>query len=127
MLDPKGAFNLMSKYIQLPRHQLAISNTILLAQDLNALEKMILSEIIWAQDLNAKKNQCNYCFASNTYFRAVFNISEKQSSRIISDLIKKGYIKQLKYLNGDFRHIAYVFDKCFERDIALNLIKKPKP
>lgn len=113
------------KHITLPRHTLTIPNTILLASDLNAIEKMVLSEIIWMQDYNASQTQAYYCYASNFYFKAVFNINTRQAQNIISNLVKKGYIRLLKYQNGDFRHIAYIFDKCFERDIALGLKKKP--
>lgn len=113
------------KHITLPRHTLTVSNTILLAENLNAIEKMVLSEIIWMQDYNSQHNNCYYCQASNFYFRVVFNIQDRQARQIISNLVKKGYIRLLKYQNGDFRHIAYIFDKCFERDIALGLKKKP--
>ena len=114
-----------NKHVYLPRHSLSIPNTILLASDLTPIEKLVLSEIIWLQDFNEKENKGKYySYASNLYFKAVFGISIRQVSRIINNLSQMGYIKPLKYINGDFRHIAYNYQKCFERDIILGL--KPK-
>lgn len=111
------------RHVQLPRHTLSISNTILLASDLNATEKLILSEIIWMQDYNEAHNGAQYCTASNFYFKAVLGIEIRQVSSYINKLLQKGYIRLRKSINGDFRHITYDFDKCFSRDVALGLKK----
>jgi len=109
------------KHITLPRHNLNISNTILLATDIQPLAKLVLAEIVWMQDYNWAHNQARYCMASNFYFKAIFHITTRQVSNIISDLCNKGYIKVVKYQKGDFRHLMYDYNKCFERDIALGL------
>ena len=109
------------KRARLPQHTLTVSNTILLATDLVAIEKLVLSEIIWMQDYNSVHNQAYYCMASNFYFKVVFGISTRQVTNIISSLCNKGYIKVVKYQNGDLRHLSYDYNKCFERDIALGL------
>lgn len=112
------------KHITIPTHFLQVSNTILLASDLAPIEKLLLSEIIWLQDNNEEHYQKQYCTASNFYFKAVFNIQERQVSRYIKHLLDLGYIRLRKYINGDFRHITYNYNKCFERDITLGLKKK---
>jgi len=102
------------RHIQRPLHDLIIPNSILCNSHLDPTEKMILSEIIWLQDYNDKKvgSECTYCFASNYYFQRVFNISQKTVSKVIKQLCDKGYIKILKYQNGDFRHIRYNKNAC---------------
>ena len=110
------------KAAHLPRHQLVIPLTIFWATDLNALDKMLLAEIIWCQDYATKKSiDKGYCYAKNAYFMACFNISWVQVSRTISKIAQLGYIK-VKQDNG-IREITYNFNKCFERDIMLGLRK----
>lgn len=111
------------RHVQLPRHTLTISNTILLASELTPTEKLILAEIVWMQDYNEAHNGAQYCTASNFYFKAVFDISTRQVSICIKDMLQKGYIRLRKSINGDFRHITYDFEKCFSRDVTLGLKK----
>jgi len=110
----------MAKHTHLPRHQLVIPMTIYWAADLNALDKIVLSEIIWLQDYAKGKG---FAYPQNTYFRAVLGISNRQVSRTISKIANLGYIK-VKQDEG-VREITYNYNKCFERDIQLGF-KQPK-
>jgi len=108
------------KVAHLPRHPLTIPITIYWSRDLNALDKLILAEIIWLQDYD--KDKRGYAYPQNTYFRAVFNISNRQVSKIISKIANLGYIKVTQ--QDGLRKISYNYSKCYERDIELHL--KPK-
>ena len=97
-----------------PKHELTIPNKILIAPNLNANEKIVLSEIIWMQDYNTKHNQGYYCYVSNGYLHFLIGVTRRQITKIISDLVEKGYIKILKSQCGDFRHISYNKELCID-------------
>lgn len=102
-----------NRHIIRPTHDLTIPNAVLCARNLDTTEKLILSEVIWLQNCNDHKNGSDtYCYASNFYFQMVFNLSKKQVIKCIKSLTEKGYIKIVKYQNGDFRHIRYNKDMC---------------
>lgn len=115
----------MEKMAKMPEHQLTIPNSLILDENLSWHEKVVLSEIIWLQNLNSRKNNQEYCHASNFYLKSFMQFkSERAITDIISNLAKKGYIRILVNAHGSFRRVKYDFDKCFERDIALGLIKR---
>lgn len=66
-------------------------------------------------EISSILNFNNKCYASNSYFARVFNISEVQVSRIIKQLSKKNYIS-VEYINSE---------KGTKRFIALNINVNP--
>ena len=64
-------------------------------KDLSANAKLLYGEI------TALSNGEGYCWATNSYFANLYNVSNETISRWISQLIKKGYIKSvIIYKNG---------------------------
>ena len=117
----------MEKMAFMPRHQLTMPLTIFLADDISSTEKILLSEIIWLQNYNSKKYKKVYCQATNFYFRMILGYkSDRPVSDLITSLKNKGYIKELKYIKGDFRHLQYDFDKCFYKDFDAGIIKQDR-
>ena len=111
----------------MPTHQIKITNTILLDSNLSCVEKILLSEIIWLQDYNEKKRGRKYCEAGNFYFRSILNYkTDRPISDLITGLKQKGYIHEKTYINGNYRHLQYDFDKCFEKDVVLGLVKRDR-
>lgn len=114
----------MIKTATIPQHQLVIPNTILIENNLSNAEKLILGEIIFLQNLNESKKGDHFCYATNFYLKCVFNYkSERAVNLIIKSLADKGYIRVLQNPHGSYRRIKYDFNKCFERDIELGLVK----
>jgi hypothetical protein len=114
----------MAKTARAPEHQVTIPNTILINNDLSNGEKLILGEIIWLQNYNERKTGELFCYPSNFYLQSVFGYkSERAVIKIISSLAEKEYIRILKNPHGSYRRIRYDFNKCFERDIILGLVK----
>ncbi len=63
-------------------------------KDLNLIEKVILIEI---DNLDNK----NGCFAGNEYFADFLGLSKGRASKIINNLVKRGYItSEIKYKEG---------------------------
>lgn len=62
-------------------------------KNLSSTQKLIFAEI------SALTNKDGYCWASNSYFSELFNISTQQVSNTISKLTKEGYITSEVELN----------------------------
>jgi len=75
-----------------------IPKEIWLDSNLGWSEKLLLVEI------NSLDNE-NGCYASNEYFAKFFNLSKDRISKIIADLIKKGYIKSVLIYKKDSKEI----------------------
>ena len=56
-------------------------------KELSSTSKLIYAEI------TALCNEKGYCWATNSYFKDMFNISDRQVQRILSQLCEKKYIK----------------------------------
>ena len=63
-----------------------IPREIWLSEDLTIGQKVMLAEI-WSLEHPEKG-----CYASNDYFAGFFRLSERQVSRVINELIEKGYV-----------------------------------
>ena len=114
----------MSKTTTMPTHQLMIPNTILVDNNLTHAEKLILGEIIWLQNHHEKKTGEAFCYPSNFYLQCVFNYkSERGVILVLNSLANKGYIRILKNPHSNYRRLKYNFDKCFERDVIIGLVK----
>lgn len=114
----------MDKMAQIPSHQLIVPNTIYIDTNLKGNEKLVLSEIVWLQNYNFKRKGQKFCTPSNFYFRSILGL---KSDRAITDIIAKlkqdGYIRELPNSKGSFRKLQYDFNKCFERDVILGVVK----
>ena len=65
-----------------------------LLRDLSLLEKVMLIEI---DSLDNEKG----CFATNDYFAEFFNLSKDHISKVINNLVKRGFItSEIKYQKG---------------------------
>lgn len=67
-----------------------------LLKDLSLIEKVMLIEI-------ASLDNENGCYASNDYFADFFNLSKDRVSKIINNLVKRGFItSELIYRKGTY-------------------------
>lgn len=65
-----------------------IPQAILSNKELNVQEKLILAQVI-----NLQKHKG--CFAGNTHFGIILNISADRAGKIISGLVKKGFLERV--------------------------------
>ena len=78
-------------------------------KDLTITKKVLLAQIASLDDEEG-------CFATNSYFAELFNLSKTQISNIISDLKRKGWINiNYKYINDKNNSIRHNFE---ERDYS---------
>lgn len=113
----------MVNEVSMPRHQLVIPNTILVNDTLSCIEKMVISELIWLQDYGERCKLQQFSYANNYYLARVCNVSKRTISDTIKNLVQKGFLHVRVYASGNIRRLTYDKQKCFERDIALNLKK----
>src|SRR6476620_2279981 len=75
-----------------------IPKEIWLNEDLGWSEKLLLVEI----DSLAKNGEC---FASNEYFAQFLKCHKKHISRMISNLVEKGFLKNVIYYKEDSKQV----------------------
>lgn len=60
-------------------------------------ELSYLARILYAE-ITSLSNKEGYCYATNSYFEKLYNVSKSTIIRALSSLLKRGYIKvQIKY------------------------------
>ena len=98
-----------------------IPKEIWLHKDLSLVEKCLLIEID-SLDNSPERG----CFASNKYFADFFQLSESRIANILTDLKKRGYIKQV-YFDGRNRGLRSQHREiCFTENGKADLPKKGK-
>ena len=98
-----------------------IPKEIWLHKDLSLIEKCLLIEID-SLDNSPERG----CFASNKYFADFFQLSESRIANILTDLKKRGYIKQV-YFDGRNRGLRSQHREiCFTENGKAELPKKGK-
>jgi len=90
-----------------------IPHEILLNKELNAQEKIILGQVV-----NLQKHKG--CFAGNTHFGEILNLSSDRAGKIISNLVKKGFLfRKIEQEKGNLRWL-YISEKLNQLPIVKN-------
>jgi hypothetical protein len=77
-------------------------------------------------EITALANKTGYCYANNSYFSNLYNVSEVSISKWISELVKKGFInRQLNYKEGT-KEILNRYLRIVNYPIKENLSTLPK-
>lgn len=93
-----------------PRKSVNVPMEIWLAKDLSWKEKVLLIEI------NSLTSVGRECYFSNSYVAEFMGVKEDTASRLMSSLIKKGYVKQTRF-DGRQRYV----ESCIEKQGRLGL------
>lgn len=70
-----------------PNYYAVIPATVRYDKDLSSTAKLLYGEI------TSLANSKGYCWATNSYFQDLYNISDRQVQRILKQLFDKNYIK----------------------------------
>ena len=77
-------------------------------------------------EITALANKTGYCYANNSYFSNLYNVSEVSISKWISELVKNGFInRQINYKEGT-KEILSRYLRIVNDPIKENLSTLPK-